>query len=637
MKQLSIRQKTVLVLSAFVLSTGILVGGVSLYSVKQTIESRALSNELPSTVNGIAAQIDHEITSMQIIARQIASDPMLLDWLAQGEPKSIEPLVVKKIQTIAEQNGLSGASFVSKKTRNYWNQDGFLRKLEPGIADDWFFAYTKSNQATMSSIYEDQNTGKVDLFVNYQQTDGIGLAGTSKSFDDVVKMLKSYRIESTGIVYMVDENANIVLHASNNLIGQSLKNLYEDYKPNELLNKKTFSISMVQLDGQDTLLATSYVPSLNWFVVAQVPYSELFSTLSTLFWKITIFSIVITILGIIASLLTTKTILQPIRKLSEVFSDLGNGSANLSFRLREDGQAEFKQIAIGYNKFIAKLDTMLQDINSTGVELKAIADILEMEANASIRGADTNAKRTLDISESLSHINDSSQEASNNAADAAAISHKLLETGNKVENTISATQTDIVNLSRKLEDVGHVIKSLTANSETIANVLQVIEGISEQTNLLALNAAIEAARAGEQGRGFAVVADEVRNLASRTADSTKEVQVIMEQLKSTSVAATNEFELITKQGKSSAESIMQAQTMLAENSEQFKSICSTNDAVMASTKTQWQDINAANASMTAIRETAQGNLAQIQQIASQTETLNNLSSKLSAMVAGARR
>jgi len=637
MKQFSICQKTVLILSIFVLSTGILVGSLSLYSVKQTIESRAFTKELPSTVNGIAAQIDNEIVTMQVIAKQIATDPMLLDWLNNGAPKKIEPLVVKKIRTIADQNGLSGASFVSKETQEYWNQDGFLRKLKPGVADDWFFAYSKSKQATMSSMYNDPNTGKVDLYVNYQQLDGKGLAGTSKSFNDVVDMLNTFRIETSGIVYLVDEKAKVVLHKDTAQIGKNINKLYENFKSNELLSKQTFSISMAKMNGQDMVLATSYVPSLDWFVVAQVPYDELFSSLRTLFWKVIVFTLVITLIGVIASLVTTKKLLKPIDKLSEVFSDLGNGRANLSFRLHEDGQQEFNRIAIGYNKFIAKLDTMLQDINATSIELKSIANLLETEAMASMQGADTNAKRTIDISASLSQINERSQEASTNASDAASVSHKIFATGEKVESTISATQTDIVNLSKKLDDVGQVISSLTANSETIANVLQVIEGISEQTNLLALNAAIEAARAGEQGRGFAVVADEVRNLASRTADSTKEVHVILEQLKTTSASATSEFAKITEQGKSSAESILVAQSLLAQNSEQFRAICATNDAVMESTKAQSIEINTANASMSSIQKTAQESLEKMQQIANQTEALNSLSSKLSTMVEGARK
>lgn len=637
MKQFSICQKTVLILSIFVLSTGILVGSLSLYSVKQTIESRAFTKELPSTVNGIAAQIDNEIVTMQVIAKQIATDPMLLDWLNNGAPKKIEPLVVKKIRTIADQNGLSGASFVSKETQEYWNQDGFLRKLKPGVADDWFFAYSKSKQATMSSMYNDPNTGKVDLYVNYQQLDGKGLAGTSKSFNDVVDMLNTFRIETNGIVYLVDEKAKVVLHKDTAQIGKNINKLYENFKSSELLSKQTFSISMAKMNGQDMVLATSYVPSLDWFVVAQVPYDELFSSLRALFWKVIVFTLAITLIGVIASLVTTKKLLKPIDKLSEVFSDLGNGRANLSFRLHEDGQQEFNRIAIGYNKFIAKLDTMLQDINATSIELKSIANLLETEAMASMQGADTNAKRTIDISASLSQINERSQEASTNASDAASVSHKIFATGEKVESTISATQTDIVNLSKKLDDVGQVISSLTANSETIANVLQVIEGISEQTNLLALNAAIEAARAGEQGRGFAVVADEVRNLASRTADSTKEVHVILEQLKTTSASATSEFAKITEQGKSSAESILVAQSLLAQNSEQFRAICATNDAVMESTKAQSIEINTANASMSSIQKTAQESLEKMQQIANQTEALNSLSSKLSTMVEGARK
>lgn len=634
MLQLSIRQKTIFVISIFVVLTAVLVSCISLIKAKNSIETRVLNNELPNRVDNIAKTINVDIAKMEVIAMQIATDPILIDWLEKGEDKRTESLLVDKLKLIAQQNNLSGASFANRENANYWNQDGFLRTLQPGQADGWFFSYRNSGKSKMSSVYREPETGKTDLFVNYQQVNGRGLAGTSKSFNDAIDMLNSFRIEQTGFVYMIDEAANITLHQQTDLISKNLSMVYEDIDLSEILNTKGFSYTTTELNGQKILVATSYVETLGWFVVAQVPYAEIFQDLYNIVWTVALYSLLITLAGIIAAFYLSTTFTKPIHKLGAVFKDLGAGKADLSYRLSEQGQKEFTDIAVGYNQFITRLDKMFGDISDMSKELENVAVDLNDTASSTMQGVDTNEQRTHSISELLGAINRKSEEASNNVGNAAQISQQLNEAGQSIEGIVSNSQTEIVNLSNKIEELGLVVQSLTKNTDTIADALQVIEGISEQTNLLALNAAIEAARAGEQGRGFAVVADEVRSLASRTADSTKEVQAIMDNLKQTSASASQEFEQISERGKSTAESINSAQTLLSENSEQFTLIKQTTDEVMQTVEEQSVQVHSADSAMKSIRETAQENHENVKNIFSQATLLNNLSKTLAAMVHG---
>mgnify|MGYP003639198026 FL=1 len=187
MNTLSIRQKILLTLILFVMLTAALVGTVSMFTAKSSIESRVLTSELPNTVEKIAEKIDSGIVLMQVLARQIASDEHILQWINGSQDKAGEALLVRKLKSVAAANQLSAVSFADKNTADYWNQDGFLRRLQPDNADGWYFNYTASGQEYMVSVYRDPNTGKTDLFVNYQQPNGQGLSGTAKSFKSVVE------------------------------------------------------------------------------------------------------------------------------------------------------------------------------------------------------------------------------------------------------------------------------------------------------------------------------------------------------------------------------------------------------------------------------------------------------------------
>jgi methyl-accepting chemotaxis protein len=270
-------------------------------------------------------------------------------------------------------------------------------------------------------------------------------------------------------------------------------------------------------------------------------------------------------------------------------------------------QDETGQLQTATHKMAKELHGLISEVTGSTAQLSSAAEEMSVITEQSKRGVQQQQTEIDQIATAMHEMATTVQEVARNAAAAADAAHKADDEAKSGQRVVTQTVEAIDAVAHEVESAAEVIHKLAADSTSIGAVLDVIRGIAEQTNLLALNAAIEAARAGEQGRGFAVVADEVRTLATRTQESTQEIQKMIERLQTGAKSAVQ----VMEQGRGKAQvSVQQA----ARAGTSLDTIASAVGAI--------SDMNAQIASAAeeqgAVAEEINRNIANIRQIANQT-------------------
>jgi len=325
---------------------------------------------------------------------------------------------------------------------------------------------------------------------------------------------------------------------------------------------------------------------------------------------------------------TSRSIRTAVVGLLHSLKDIASGEGDLTRRIEKTSQDEIGDVVDWFNQFVDKLHRSIGEVVRSTRPLASVSADLGSLTNETSQITERQSLAAEQVSGVVEEMVGSVKAVSLNASSAAKAAQEADSAAKQGRAIVNETVKSINSLAGEVERASEVIRQLEADTANVGSILDVIKGIAEQTNLLALNAAIEAARAGEQGRGFAVVADEVRTLASRTQDSTQEIQTVIEQLQAAARSAVEVMSSSKERAQTSVDQAAKTDESLQAITEKVESITAMNNQIAAATDRQEKAAYSIKENVVGIRETSEIAMASMQKVEAASKALTDISRTL---------
>ncbi|KXG79714.1 methyl-accepting chemotaxis protein [Pseudomonas mosselii] len=465
--------------------------------------------------------------------------------------------------------------------------DGYDPRVRP-----WYKDGLNANGTILTEPYIDMATNELVISIISTASRSVGVVGGDLALDGLVQIINSLNFGGMGYAFLVNDQGKILVHPDKNLVMKSLSDLFPQNTPRLASN-----LTEVTLNGETRLLTFTPVkglPSANWYIGLSVDKDKAFSMLSTFRTSAVIATLVAVVIIIALLGLLIRVLMQPLHTMTRAMSNIAEGEGDLTRRLEIHNHDEFGILGTAFNRFVERIHGSIREVSSATEQVNEVALRVISASNSSMSNSDEQSNRTNSVAAAINQLGAAAQEIAGNAAQAsqhASSARLLAEEGQQVvQRNIDAMNR----LSNLIVTSSEHIETLNNKTVNIGQILEVITSISQQTNLLALNAAIEAARAGEAGRGFAVVADEVRNLAHRTQESAQQVQTMIEELQVGARESVDTMGQSQRHSQDSMEIANQAGERLGSVTQRIGEIDGMNQSVATATEEQTAVVDSIN-------------------------------------------
>ncbi len=566
---------------------------------------------LPNSVGRIAEQVRSELMFPITLSENVAANSLLHHWMREGETAAANhQQVLSYFKQQQQDAGASTLFWVSDYSKTYYTEGGVFKTISASEPrDSWFFTFLNGNAKRELAIDADERSGKLTLFVNVSvniDAKRSAVAGLGYDVSAIASLVSGYKLGQNGFLFLVDGNGMIVVHRDLSLARQNIQQLaqYQAVAQQIKLHSTGFSLQQTELNDEAVYVGVQDIRDTGLKLVAVLPSAEISSAINSVISFSVIASIVLAAIFIVLTVVFANSLSNAIRQVGENLLQMSGDGGDLTKRLDDSHNNELGHLAKGFNAIIGKIRQLVAEIQHTETAMKAGIEQLAQLANDTFNSTELQRAQTDQVATAITQMGQTIAEVSGIAHRTASDTEAAVHDTHSTNDNMALTARTMQQLNSVMGDIETTIVDFASQAAAINSVVEVINAISEQTNLLALNAAIEAARAGEQGRGFAVVADEVRNLAKRTQESTLEIRDQINQLQQTAQQSTAAIQQGTASSKQVAERTEQSAAALLNIKQKFEAISAGNHQVAAATEEQGTVVEHINESAHLISDSA---------------------------------